>query len=118
MNHTVKEDFEHFLSYSGLSKQPDDIRVALFQAFLAARDSRPTNPPMVEIEALCAYIEVDLENGVQINDTEWRESLERVRKWLDAVEKPLACEFCGHVSAKQNDGFRNPANKAVGGNTK
>ena len=81
MNHTVKEDFEHFLSYSGLSKQPDNIQVMLFQAFLAAW-SIPIKIPMVEIEALCAYVEVDLENGVQINDTEWRNSLEKVRKWL------------------------------------
>lgn len=79
MNHTVKEDFEHFLSCSGLSKQPDDIRVMLFQAFFW---NSQTEIPMVEIEALCAYVEVDLENGVQINDAEWRESLEKVRKWL------------------------------------
>lgn len=56
--------------------------------------------PMVEIEALCAYVEIDLEDGVQMNDKEWRETLEKVRKWMDAVEPTLAPDAaCGHASS-------------------
>ena len=34
--HTMQEDFEHFLSYSGLWREPDEIKAKLFQAFEAA----------------------------------------------------------------------------------
>lgn len=46
--------------------------------------------PEVEIEALCAYVEMDLENGIQMNVSDWRQLLAKVRSWLDAVEQPRA----------------------------
>ena len=46
--------------------------------------------PTVEIEALCAYVEIDLKNGVQMNVEDWRQSLSKVREWLEAVEHTLA----------------------------
>jgi hypothetical protein len=36
MSHTVEEDFEHFLSYSGLRSQPQETIDKLFKAFVAA----------------------------------------------------------------------------------
>lgn len=37
IQHTDREDFDHFLSYSGLYNEPEDVKVKLFQAFQAAR---------------------------------------------------------------------------------
>ena len=35
--HTVQEDFEHFLSYSGLRTEPQSVKDVLFETFVAAR---------------------------------------------------------------------------------
>ncbi len=31
--HTIEEDFEHFLAYSGFAKPPLEVEVALFKAY-------------------------------------------------------------------------------------
>lgn len=36
----------------------------------------------VRLEAILAYIESDIENGVQINADEWKEDVKKIRKWL------------------------------------
>lgn len=46
--------------------------------------------PKIDIEAMCDYIESDLEMGVQMNFLDWRQSLANVREWLEAVEHTLA----------------------------
>lgn len=36
MKHTVEEDFEHFLSYSGYWKEDEETKIKLMDAFKAA----------------------------------------------------------------------------------
>ena len=46
--HTVQEDFEHFLSYSGLWSKEQPIKDKLFTAYEAAWESSRSNSKNVE----------------------------------------------------------------------
>jgi len=66
--------------------------------------------PIIEIEALLGYVEVDIKNGVQMNVPDWQNAVEKIRAWLDPQRSPTTRapvqtdqdlafypgEFCGH----------------------
>ncbi len=72
--------------------------------------------PLVEIEALCAYVEINLEMDIEMNTQDWRQSTQKVRAWLDAAEQLRApdvaersatlsglynCQVCGEEKCRQ-----------------
>lgn len=64
--------------------------------------------PEVEIEALCAYVEMDLENGIQMNVSDWRQLLAKVRSWLEAVEHRVQADASlGYVIPEGYDAICN-----------
>ena len=40
--HTVQDDFQHFLSYSGLRKEPPDVIEKMYSAFFVAWERKPS----------------------------------------------------------------------------
>lgn len=55
--------------------------------------------PLGEIEALCAYVEINLEMGVEFNSQVWRQCTQKVRAYLDASLQKRApakdkCKTC------------------------
>lgn len=57
-------------------------------------------PPTIDIEALCSYVEMDIENGVQINAEEWRQTINNVREWIKSGLTPRAADVCHVCGAK------------------
>ena len=72
--------------------------------------------PIIEIEALLGYVEVDIKNGVQMNVPDWQNAVEKIRAWLDPQRSPTTRapvqtdqdlafypgEFCAMVKVARN----------------
>ena len=65
----------------------------------------------IEMCQTAVSIVIDIRDLTQATQERWDflcVKLERMQREISPTP-PAACEFCGHLSAQQNDGLRNPA---------